>query len=452
MALDLWLEVHVCVSDTWLVEVGGQEPEGISSDPAKNLIIRQFLNTIERLNMCYDEGSTAFRFHIKNDIPLSRGLGSSAAAIVAGISTAYSMAGYSIDQRDIQEEIGLLATQVEGHPDNALPAALGGFQIAVYHPRSSRSSTLLERTLEEDFSKSDGISKDLNLPGPPPLFLQKDPDGGHLEKGDIQRAQIPLDGAQIPLDGAQIPLDGAQIPLDGAQIPLDGAQIPLDGMETPSTLGTTPVRMPAEEAHSEGKAVTENGAQRILPKVERNPSKTDANETRSSKTGVKLEPETLFRHSLKFPSDDLICIVHIPNSKLSTELARQLLPEKYERAVCSRNIARASLLVSSLMSRQYHLLGPALDDEIHEPYRRGECRSFAELKTYAADHTSPVLGAFLSGAGPCSILFCARGLGPAAFGDLNLKMPHLSAAGRFVILDVVLEGQALQSVASQPCK
>lgn len=60
-------------------------------------------------------------------IPVSRGLGSSAAAIVAGLLAANELAGQPFDQNGLLQ----IACELEGHPDNATPALLGGFRVAV---------------------------------------------------------------------------------------------------------------------------------------------------------------------------------------------------------------------------------------------------------------------------------------------------------------------------------
>lgn len=69
-----------------------------------------------------DAGSIGWRIELSNPIPLARGLGSSAAATVAGLVAAGAIAGRELDQAAILR----LATRIEGHPDNVAPALLGG--------------------------------------------------------------------------------------------------------------------------------------------------------------------------------------------------------------------------------------------------------------------------------------------------------------------------------------
>ncbi len=64
--------------------------------------------------------------HIKMNVPLARGLGSSATAIIGGLVGANELAGSPLTQIEIAE----FATEIEGHPDNVVPALLGGCRLA----------------------------------------------------------------------------------------------------------------------------------------------------------------------------------------------------------------------------------------------------------------------------------------------------------------------------------
>ena len=66
-----------------------------------------------------------WRVEMRNDIPLARGLGSSAAATVAGLVAGNALMGEPLTSRDLLR----LATAIEGHPDNAAAALLGGFTV-----------------------------------------------------------------------------------------------------------------------------------------------------------------------------------------------------------------------------------------------------------------------------------------------------------------------------------
>jgi len=70
-----------------------------------------------------------FSMHGVNRIPLARGLGSSSAAAVAGVVVASMLLDLGI--HDEPAGVFALAAEIEGHPDNAAPAAFGGFTIAL---------------------------------------------------------------------------------------------------------------------------------------------------------------------------------------------------------------------------------------------------------------------------------------------------------------------------------
>ena len=101
--------------------------EGIPRDdePADdNLLIRAFR---EGLRASAATGAGAWRLEVSSMIPSARGLGSSAAAIVAGI-----VLGAAIGRRTVEaDELLALATRLEGHPDNVAAALYGGFTVAV---------------------------------------------------------------------------------------------------------------------------------------------------------------------------------------------------------------------------------------------------------------------------------------------------------------------------------
>jgi homoserine kinase len=107
-AVAIHLELEVRETGTFAVETSLDVPRA-----RDNLVVRAF----ERLAPA--DGMT---FRIASEIPLSRGLGSSAAAIVAGLVAADHI--YELDA-----DVLALATELEGHPDNVAAALRGGFVI-----------------------------------------------------------------------------------------------------------------------------------------------------------------------------------------------------------------------------------------------------------------------------------------------------------------------------------
>ena len=71
-----------------------------------------------------------YKLEIINDIPLARGMGSSASAIVGGLLVANYLVGANLDH----DELLKLATQIEGHPDNVAPALMGNIVLSTKSP------------------------------------------------------------------------------------------------------------------------------------------------------------------------------------------------------------------------------------------------------------------------------------------------------------------------------
>lgn len=89
---------------------------------ADNLAYQSFKRLYDRLG----KKPPGVKIEIDMEIPLTRGLGSSATAIVAGLMAANHWAGNPLSQTEVME----LAIALEGFPDNVVPALLGGCHLA----------------------------------------------------------------------------------------------------------------------------------------------------------------------------------------------------------------------------------------------------------------------------------------------------------------------------------
>jgi homoserine kinase len=107
-ALGVWMELEV--EETGRFEV--RTDLAIARD-ARNLCVRGFATL---------RPADGMRFTIRSDIPLSGGLGTSAAAYVAGLAAADALNGGGAD-------LLTAASALEGHPDNAAAALTGGFVV-----------------------------------------------------------------------------------------------------------------------------------------------------------------------------------------------------------------------------------------------------------------------------------------------------------------------------------
>ena len=91
-------------------------------------------------------------------------------------------------------------------------------------------------------------------------------------------------------------------------------------------------------------------------------------------------------------------IALVPDFSLSTEKAREVLPEKIPYGDGIHNVGRASLLLTALVTGQDHLLRTGLQDRLHQPYRGELIPGFDRISK--AVYQMGALGCYLSGAGP----------------------------------------------------
>ena len=124
MALDLWNEVAFSVvGDGVVATAAGPGAEGLPGD-ADNLVARAFLRLCEEARR---EAPPGLRIHSELKVPPSSGLGSSAAAVSAGLLAANTLLGHPFERAALLE----MAADMEGHPDNVAATILGGLTIVV---------------------------------------------------------------------------------------------------------------------------------------------------------------------------------------------------------------------------------------------------------------------------------------------------------------------------------
>ncbi|SFE58501.1 homoserine kinase [Peptostreptococcus sp. D1] len=120
MALSLYSVFECELSDEIVIELDGLEKEKLTIE--NNLVINCMNKLFEKIGK-YPSG-----YHIKitNGVPLARGMGSSATAIIGGLLSANALMDFPLSKDSILE----LATEIEGHPDNVAPALLGNLIVS----------------------------------------------------------------------------------------------------------------------------------------------------------------------------------------------------------------------------------------------------------------------------------------------------------------------------------
>jgi homoserine kinase len=241
------------------ITVSGAEAEGVNTG-TDNLAYQAFLKLYEQL----DKTPPPVQIEIQLGVPLARGLGSSATAILGGLVGANLLAGSPLDEIEVMN----IAIALEGHPDNVVPALLGGCRLAA-----------------------------TNLINEPSTGTNQ-----AFGNGDNPKSQIPNPKSNGGWEICDIPW-----------------------------------------------------------------------------------------HS------DIVPVVAIPDFELSTAEARRVLPAEYSRADAIFNAAHLGLLLRGLETGRGEWLRSALQDRIHQPYRKALIPGYDAV--YSAAVAAGAYGMVISGAG-----------------------------------------------------
>lgn len=130
LALSLYNYTTIKASSCYSVSIKG---EGSNKPKLKvnNIFVSIFYDIYQELTGRKDN----FRFEFENNIPFSRGLGSSSAVIVGAIASAYEMADIKVSKETILNR----ALFYENHPDNIAPAVYGGFTSSIVYEGSVKT-------------------------------------------------------------------------------------------------------------------------------------------------------------------------------------------------------------------------------------------------------------------------------------------------------------------------
>ena len=127
MALDKYLHMSIRKIEraNWEFLYYSSELEGLPKDE-NNYIYQTALNVAHKYNVTLP----SLQIEMRSDIPLARGLGSSASALVGALFIANYFGNIQLSKYELLQ----LATEIEGHPDNVAPTIYGGLIAGFYNP------------------------------------------------------------------------------------------------------------------------------------------------------------------------------------------------------------------------------------------------------------------------------------------------------------------------------
>jgi homoserine kinase len=125
LALTLYNDFTFTISDEtfgFSLDVEGEGKDSFHAS-GRNMAFASFLAVWNKIT---DRKRIGIHVRMNNQVPKSRGLGSSSTAIVAGVTAASILSGANLSQDEILQE----SNRLEGYPDNVAPAIYGGFTIS----------------------------------------------------------------------------------------------------------------------------------------------------------------------------------------------------------------------------------------------------------------------------------------------------------------------------------
>lgn len=121
IALNMYNTIKMSETDKGLKIINLKSDEYIPTNET-NLIYKSAVRVFDEVGYM----KKGLKIVQKSDIPMTRGLGSSSACIVGGVIAANIISGNKLSRKELVR----LATEIEGHPDNVVPAMFGGFCIS----------------------------------------------------------------------------------------------------------------------------------------------------------------------------------------------------------------------------------------------------------------------------------------------------------------------------------
>jgi len=132
-------------------------------------------------------------------------------------------------------------------------------------------------------------------------------------------------------------------------------------------------------------------------------------------------------------------LLALPSAGLATAKARAMLPPEVPRVDAVANVQRTALLVAAFALGRGELLGEAMLDRLHQPYRMKACPLLARLLPLAGE--AGVLGVALSGAGPGVLLLAEA---DAAAGEIAARIRQAADDPALEVVETTIGGGATQ--------
>jgi homoserine kinase len=136
--------------------------------------------------------------------------------------------------------------------------------------------------------------------------------------------------------------------------------------------------------------------------------------------------------------EGLEVVAVIPEAAVRTKAARKALPPSIPFGDAAANLGRLARLLTSLRTGRFDLLGEALGDRVHQPYRLALVPGLADVLDHVAAQPG-ALGAYLSGSGPTLAALCTE-QGEEIGGAGVRRFEEIGIPARYLVLSVDRDG------------
>ncbi len=161
-------------------------------------------------------------------------------------------------------------------------------------------------------------------------------------------------------------------------------------------------------------------------------------------TALKTDEKTYYS-KIDFP-EEIKAVVVIPDFELSTQLARSVLPKEVPLKDAIFNLQRSTLFIRSIQEKRYDLLKVAMEDRLHQPYRKKLIPNFDKVIKNAYENGS--LGASLSGAGSTILALATEN-----FDQIGQSMveafKEISINAYYKVLEIDKEGAKVEIIEKE---
>jgi len=263
------------------------------------------------------------------------------------------------------------------------------------------------------------------------------------------------DGVTVAVEGegvGQLPAGADNVVARGVRLAFEAAGRPFKGVALRCTNRIPPARGLGSSAAAwvgglvtgnalVGGCLTRDALLSLATRAEGHPDNVAAALFGGLTVSCAAEDGAVTAVSLPVP-DDLTWVVLVPTISSSTAQARAVLPPAVPRADAIFNVQRVALLLGGLQARRRDALAAALDDRLHQPYRRA---LFPWMPAVAdAARRAGALGCVLSGAGP-SLLALATSDGGVVARSMETALRAAGIEGRAHMYAVDTTGATITS-------